>query len=105
MAILRLERPETAAWASKVFGEFESIELRSTREGAWGQRRARSEERVRSEVLMPSEFMAAQSRLFGRNGRFWWGGKVSMYAPERLGLVANLRHPATFRRLTQSQRT
>ena len=72
-AILRLESPETAAWASKVFGEFESIELRSTREGAWGQRRARSEERVRSEVLMPSEFMGNSGGLTGRNGRFLVG--------------------------------
>ena len=69
-AILRLESPETAAWASKVFGEFESIELRSTREGAWGQRRARSEERVKAYALLPSEFLGRPKNGSNLRGHF-----------------------------------
>ncbi len=60
-AILRLESPSTAKWASSLFGEHERIELRESVNGAGPLRRGqrtRSEQRVKADVVMPSEFMS-----------------------------------------------
>lgn len=60
-AVLRLESPETAAWASKMVGEYESIEhLRSVSSDATFSRRNRtkSETRVRAAAVLPSEFLS-----------------------------------------------
>ncbi len=59
--VLRLESPETAAWASRLMGEFERIELRdsTSSEGGWSvQRCTRSEQRVKSDAVLPSEFLS-----------------------------------------------
>ena len=59
-AILRLESPETAAWAAKVFGEYERIEhLRSvSSDMTWSRRnRTKSETRVKADAVLASEFL------------------------------------------------
>ena len=59
-AILRLLSPETAAWASKLMGDFEKIELRESTSSAGllrGRSRTQSEQRVKSEAVLPSEFL------------------------------------------------
>ena len=58
-AILRIESPETAAWASKLVGDFERIEVRESSRAGWNDRCAtQSEQLVRSEAVLASEFMA-----------------------------------------------
>ncbi len=58
-AILRVESSETAAWASKLVGEFERIEVReSTRAGWFDWCATQCEQLVRSEAVLASEFMA-----------------------------------------------
>ena len=56
-ALLRMESPETASWAARVLGEYETIEiLRSTSGKVLPSSRTRSEHRVKADAVMPSEF-------------------------------------------------
>ncbi len=60
-AILRLESSETADWASKLFGETERIELRDSMSSDGSFRRSsrtKSEQRVKSDSVMKSEFLS-----------------------------------------------
>ena len=59
-SVLRIESPETAAWASKLMGEFERIELReSTSSGSFRNRyRTKSEQRVKTDAVLSSEFLS-----------------------------------------------
>ena len=69
-AVLRLESFETAQWASRLMGDDERIEIRSSvnTDGTWQKRqRTRSEQRVKAEVVMPGEFLSLPPTNF-RNG-------------------------------------
>ena len=58
-AILRLESPETARWASQLFGECETFELRrSITSGASGDSDGVTEDLVKRDVLLPGEFLS-----------------------------------------------
>lgn len=57
-ALLRIESPETAAWASKVIGEEEKVEFsESSTESAQGRTVSHSSQKQTRSVVLPSEFM------------------------------------------------
>jgi len=72
-AILRLESPETARWASAVAGECERYEYQTSyATSPQGRTRTVSEQLVKREAVLPSEFMdlLPTNRAHGLTGYF-----------------------------------
>ncbi len=58
-AILRLESPETAKWASEMLGEWQGVEYRrSWTSGPGGESVSDSEQVVKREAVLPSQFLS-----------------------------------------------
>ena len=58
-AILRLESPETAEWAARVLGEYETIEVMDSTSTDWARKnRTRSEQYRKAPSVLPSEFLS-----------------------------------------------
>ena len=72
-ALLRLESEESATWASRLLGQFETIEVFRGESGEFGRRsRSLSEQRVQKEAVLPSEFyeIPVTSKQSGLSGYF-----------------------------------
>ena len=61
-AILRLESGETAAWAARLVGEYEAVEVMESVNADWAglskRSRTKSEHRVKADAVLPSEFLS-----------------------------------------------
>ncbi len=55
-ALLRMEAEESATWASRLLGQYESIEVMRTQSTRIGQAGSRSEQLSKRETVLPSEF-------------------------------------------------
>jgi len=58
VALLRMASSETAAWASKLMGDYERVEVRlSTSTNGTRRSKTKSEDRRKTEAVLPSEFL------------------------------------------------
>jgi hypothetical protein len=71
-ALLRLESDESAAWASKLLGQYETLQLMRTEGGMLQERRSVSEHIARRDAVLASEFyeIPTTSRSNGLTGFF-----------------------------------
>lgn len=71
-ALLRLESEESAAWASRLIGQYEAIEMVHSRPTLTGRGGSRTEQLRKQETVLPSEFytIPPTSRDHGLTGYF-----------------------------------
>lgn len=77
-ALLRLESPETAKWASELLGQYETIEVFESQHGELGQRSTSlNEQRIVKDNVLPSEFFSIRepSEQVGVEGYFLSPGR------------------------------
>ncbi|RUL88000.1 type IV secretory system conjugative DNA transfer family protein [Tautonia sociabilis] len=95
-AILRLESPATAKWASEMFGEVERLETReSVNRGRGGGTRGESTEVVKRDAVLPSQFLQIHraTPAAGLPGYFIVPGVGAYHANQR-DCFARLAPPA-----------
>ncbi len=60
-ALLRLESDESAAWASRILGQYETLDVMHSSPAGLGRGGSRSEQFARRDAVMPSEFYEIQT--------------------------------------------